>query len=170
MADSTTWPPAPHVLLRIVAAMLVLVGVVGTLGVGSMLVPEWRAAHGGGVTGTFTLTEPLGCDRRKPPDHQCDWFGDFRGEDGRTVRQHMEWSEYLPASAQIGDTLAARHTGSLAQIYPADGDTHWQLSAKIVAGCVAALLAGLVLLEPWMWRTWLRRRRYERRDGAPGDH
>ena len=69
----------------VVAPGFVLIGAIGTCGSGFMLVAAVRAAHGAGVTGTFTLTEALECDRYPPPGQRCGWFGDFRSDDGRTA-------------------------------------------------------------------------------------
>ncbi|BCJ48500.1 hypothetical protein GCM10010168_64350 [Actinoplanes ianthinogenes] len=138
--------------LRIAAIAFVVIGAIGSVGTATMLAPDWRAAHGGGVTGTFTLTEPMSCDRREPPRQRCGWFGDFRGDDGRTVRRDMELADGLPPGAAVGDTLAARDTGSRTQIYPVDDVRTWRTSAAFFAGFTGAFLIGLLLLEPWRWR------------------
>jgi hypothetical protein len=154
--------PTLRVRLRVVAIAWVIIGAIGACGTGFMLVPDWRAAHGGGVTGTFALTEPMGCDRLKPPRQRCGWFGDFRSDDGQTIRAHMELSGGLPAGAQVGDTLAARDTGSLAQIYQIDDSRSWRSSAGFFAAFFGGFVIGIALLQPWTWRDRLRQRR------APG--
>src|SRR5689334_20233997 len=121
-----------------------------------LLVPAWRAAHGYGVTGTFTLTEPMSCDRRPPPRQRCGWFGDLRGDDGRTVRRDREYADGLPPGFRTGDTVPARDTGSPTQIYPPDGGRTWQSSAGFLAGAAAVFVLGLALCRPWTWRARLR--------------
>ncbi|WP_433292938.1 hypothetical protein ACQP2F_29350 [Actinoplanes sp. CA-030573] len=146
--------------LLVVAAFFVVIGC--TIGVGSltMLVPDWRAAHGGGRTGTFTLTEPMSCDRWPPPRQRCGWFGDFVSDDGTVVRRDMELAGGLPAGASAGDTVGARDTGSPTAIYLLTDRSTWKSSAGFAALGLGAGLAGLLALEPWSWR-----RRWRARHG-----
>jgi hypothetical protein len=156
MVGVRTWivrPPNMRVRLMVVAIGWVVIGAIGACGSGFMLVPDWQAAHGGGVTGTFTLTEPLSCDRYPPPRQRCGWFGDFRSVDGEAVRRDMELAGGLPPGAQVGDTVPARDTGSLTAIYQVNDSQSWRSSAGFFAGFFAAFLVGIVLLEPWRWRT-----------------
>jgi hypothetical protein len=152
-----TKPPNVRARLMVVAIGWMTIGAIGACGSGFMLVPDWQAAHGGGVTGTFTLTEPLSCDRYQPPRQRCGWFGDFRSVDGKTVRRDMELAGGLPPGAQVGDTVPARDTGSLTAIYQGNDSQSWRLSAGFLAAFSAAFLVGTVLLQPWRWRTRLRR-------------
>jgi hypothetical protein len=146
----------------LVAIGLLIVGGLGTIGATVLAVPDWQAAHGGGVSGTFTLTQPLSCDRYQPPRQRCGWLGDFRSDDGTVTRRGAELSGGLPPGAQAGQILRARNTGSLAQVYR-EGDTQgWKTSALFVAGFLAAFLLGFLLLEPWRWRSRLRQTRERR--------
>lgn len=154
-----TRPPNLRVRLMVVGIAGVIIGVIGACGSGFLLVPAWQAAHGGGVTGTFTLTELVGCDRYQPPRQRCDWFGDFRSDDGTIVRRDMELAGGLPPGARVGDTVPARDTGSLTQIYQANDSQGGRLPAGFLAAFSAAFLVGIVALQPWTWRDRLRRRR-----------
>ena len=141
----------------VVAVGMLVIGTFGIAGSGVLTVPAWRAAHGAGHAGTFTLTEPMSCDRHEPPRQRCGWFGDFVSDDGMVVRRDLELSGGLPPGAKIGDTLSARDTGSPAQIYQAN-DTHgWKQPAGFLTGFVGAFVQGAVLLKPWSW--WIRPRR-----------
>lgn len=145
-----------RVTVVIVASVLVVVGGFGSAGAAALTIPAWRAAHGAGSTGTFTLTEPISCDRWPPPRQRCGWFGDFVSDDGTVVRRRMELAGGLSPGSAVGDSLRARDTGSLAQIYPETGGQGWMLSAKFLAGFGAAFIVGIVLLRPWSW--WRRGR------------
>jgi hypothetical protein len=161
---SLVYPILPiRVAVAIVASVLVLVGGLGSAAAAVLTIPAWRAAHGEGTTGTFTLTEPMSCDRWPPPRQRCGWFGDFVSDDGTVVRRDMELDGGLPPGSAVGDSLRARDTGSLAQIYPEGGGPGWKLSAKLLAGFVAAFIAGVALLRPWSWR-----RRWQLRQTTAG--
>jgi hypothetical protein len=152
-------PPNLRLRLKILAIGWVVIGGFGACLAGLALVPDLRAAHGDGVTGRFTLTEPQTCDRYEPPRQRCGWFGDFLGEDGRTVRRHMDLNGGLPPGARVGDTVAARDAGSPAAVYPVEGSDAWRLTAGVFAGFSGAFVVGLVLLLPRSWRRWSWRRR-----------
>ncbi|GAA3234085.1 hypothetical protein ACFO1B_23670 [Dactylosporangium siamense] len=106
-----------------------------------------------------TLTEPISCDRLPPPQQRCGWFGDFVSDDGTVVRHRMQLDGRLPQGATAGESIPARDTGGLAQIYPATGSPEWKPYAKILAGSAVAFLVGLALLRPWSWRRRWRQRR-----------
>lgn len=158
MGTELTRPSGIRVRVLILAIGMVIIGAFGVAGSALLLVPAWHAAHGGGVTGTFTLTEPNGCDRWQPPRQRCGWFGDFRSDDGKTVRQDRELAGGLPPGAQVGDTVPARDTGSLTQIYQGDDHQGWQVPAGFLAAFSAAFLLGIALLQPWTWERRLKQR------------
>lgn len=151
----------PNMRLRLMNIMIVWVIVSGVIVLGSatMLVPAWRAAHGGGVTGTFTLTEAMSCDRWQPPRQRCGWFGDFRSADGRTVRHRLELADGLPPGARVGDTIAALDTGSSAQAYRLGDRDAWRSPAGFLGIGLIPLTIGLLVLQPWSWRARFRRAR-----------
>ncbi|GAA1791861.1 hypothetical protein HC028_01300 [Planosporangium flavigriseum] len=136
-------------VVLVITAIGVAFGAVMGIGGLVLTVPEWRAAHGAGRTGTFTLTEPMSCDRWQPPRQRCGWFGDFVSDDGKVVRQGMELDGGLPPGAKVGDTLEARDTGSLAQIYPLKAAPSWKGSAGFAAGGFGICLVCLLVLQPW---------------------
>jgi hypothetical protein len=136
--------------LMVVAIVAVVVGSCGMVGSALMLAPAWSAAHGGGVAGTFTLTEAMSCDRYEPPRQRCGWFGDFHGDDGRTVR-HRELAGGLPPGARAGDTVAARDAGSPTQIYRAGDTGGWRSPAGFLALFTVVFVIGFAVLRPWRW-------------------
>ena len=154
-------PPSPPLLI-IIAIGWVIVGGCGACGSTVMLVSAWQAAHGIGHTGTFTLTEPMSCDHNPPPRHRCGWFGAFVSDDGTVVRRHMELDGGLPPGGRIGDTVRARDSGSLAQIYQETDTQGWKTSAGFLAAFLGAFMVGMLPLEPWWWRARLRQRRARR--------
>ncbi|MEU8821884.1 hypothetical protein [Actinoplanes sp. NPDC048796] len=147
---------AKHLIgLRVIAVFWVVIG--GVMGVGSlvMLVPAVRAAHGEGRSGTFTLVEPMSCDRWEPPRQRCGWFGDFTSDDGKDVRTDMELAGGLPDGAKAGDVITARDTGSATEIYQLTDDSTWKQTAGFAALGLGACLIGLLVLQPWSWlRRW----------------
>ena len=145
-------PPNMHARRLVVAIGMLVIGGFGILGASVLTVPAWQAAHGGGHTGTFTLTEPMSCDRYQPPRQRCGWFGDFVSDDGTVVRRHKELHGGLPPGATIGETLPARDTGSLAQIYQGTDTQGWKNPAGFLAGFAGAFLLGIILLLPWLRR------------------
>ena len=147
----------PHIRRRliVVAAGWVIIGGLIACGTGVALVPAVRAAHGGGVAGTITLTAPSGCDRYPPPRQRCGWFGDFRSDDGKTVRSNKELVGGLPPGAHRGDRVPARDTGDPAGVYPRDDSQSWRQLAVIFGVSLAAFLLGSAVL----WNQLSRRRR-----------
>ncbi|MER7442032.1 hypothetical protein [Micromonospora avicenniae] len=138
--------------LRAVAAGFVLIGLLGAFGATALFVPAWQAAHVGGRTGSFVLTEPMSCDRWQPPRQRCGWFGDFLSDDGSVVRRDRELAGGLPPGAEVGDAVRARDTGSWTQIYQASDSQGWRGPAGFLAGFAAILVSGLVMLVPWCGR------------------
>jgi hypothetical protein len=161
-----TRPPNMRLRLRVLAVGWLIIGAIGACGTGLKLAPAWQAAHGGGVTGTFTLTEPDGCDRYEPPRQRCGWWGDFRSDDGKTVRRDVYLVGELPPGARVGDTVLARDTGNPTGVYPLNDSQSWRSEAGAFAAFFGVFLVGVVVLEPWSWRNRLRSRG-PRRD-APG--
>lgn len=153
--ETTPWylrPPNMRRRLKAVAIGWVLIGALGTCIAGLSLPPDLRAAQGGGVTGRFTLTELNGCDDHPPPQQRCDWSGNFISDDGKTVAENMELAGELPSGATVGDTLAARDTGSRTQIYQLNDTRAWRMTAAFLAAFASAFLVGLAALQPWTWR------------------
>ncbi|MDG6107710.1 hypothetical protein Daura_22550 [Dactylosporangium aurantiacum] len=83
------WYRSPALCPFIGICFLVL-GVMGTLVLMASFVLAWQTPYDGGRTGTFTLTEFKGCDRFKPPEQRCRWYGDFVSDDGAVVHSRQE--------------------------------------------------------------------------------
>ena len=148
-------PPA----LRLFVGICFLVfGAIGMLVLMASFVPAWQAAHGGGRTGTFTLTEFEGCDRFEPPVQRCGWFGDFVSDDGAVVRGRQRLAGGLPKGAQAGETLPARAVGGPGLIYQLDDTERVDQTVNFLAGFTVIFAVGLVLCRPWRFRAWLRSR------------
>jgi hypothetical protein len=143
---------------RLVAAIVFIVASAIAVGVETLAVPGWKAAHGGGVVGTYTLKEALGCDRYEPPRQRCGWFGDFLSDDGTVERRDMEFSGGLPKGAKVGDTRRARYTGSRTVIYPESGPVTWKPYALTLVIASLVAIVSFVLVEPWLWIAWAIRR------------
>lgn len=136
--------------LKILGVLWVLLGGFIAVGSATLFVPAWVASHGGGHTGVYTLTEPIGCDKLQP-HRWCDWFGDFVSDDRTVVRHGMELSE-TPPDLTAGDTLRARYASSLTQVYREDDTSEWRNPALFLGISSGVCLVGLVMLEPWTWR------------------
>ncbi|WP_327007595.1 hypothetical protein OHA72_10185 [Dactylosporangium sp. NBC_01737] len=134
-------------------------GVIGMLVLMASFVLSWQQApHGGGRTGTFTLTEFKGCDRFKPPEQRCGWYGDFISDDGAVVRSRQELVGGLPKGAQAGETLRTRDVGSPGLIYQLDDAESSGQTVDFVAVVTAMFVVGLALSRPGRIRAWLRSR------------
>jgi hypothetical protein len=131
--------------LGIITGGMLAIGALGTAGAATLAVPDWRAAHGGGRTGTFTLTRPLSCDRWEPPRQRCDWSGDFVSDDGTVVRRDRELSGDPPPGARPGDTIPARDAGSWTRIYQRTDTGSWKSSAEFLAIFAGIFLLGAIL-------------------------
>jgi hypothetical protein len=131
--------------LTMVTVLMLIFGSFGTIVSSVMVVPAWRAAHGHGRVGTYTLTEPMSCDREPPPHHRCGWFGDFVSDDHTVIKRHRELAGGLPPGAKVGDTIRARDAGSSNEIY-VDGDAGgWHNPALFLAISSALLVIGVIL-------------------------
>jgi hypothetical protein len=133
-------------------------GAIGMLVLMASVVPAWQATHGGGRTGTFTLTEFTACDRWEPPKQRCGWYGDFVSDDGTVVRSRQELVGGLPKGAQAGETLRARDVGSPGLIYQLDDTARFDQTVDFLTGFTAIFVFGLVVTRPWRFRAWLRSR------------
>lgn len=135
-----------------------VLGVIGMLVLMASLVQSWQALHGGDRTGTFTLTEFTGCDRFKPPEQRCGWYGDFVSDDGTVVRSRQELVGGLPKGAQAGETLRTRDVGIPGLIYQLDDTESSGQTVGFIAVVAAMFAVGLALSRPWRFRAWLRSR------------
>lgn len=104
--------------------------------------PGWRAAHGQGVPGMFTVTSQ-DCHRG------CMTYGDFTSADGSHTQRDVQLIEggSSPRRA-IGTTVAALDTGDRLGVYPV-GTKDWEAS-------LIAALGGAVYRVGWLF--WLGRR------------
>ena len=115
------------------AVILLVVGVIAVR-------PSWRAAHGGGTAGAWTISENL-CGRRN-----CEFRGQFRADDGTDVRTDLVFYDPLPETAKVGDSFRARDTGDRNGVFAQSGSNQWHKPALLVLASALLLLA---------WGTWL---------------
>ncbi|GAA3247767.1 hypothetical protein ACFO1B_38900 [Dactylosporangium siamense] len=111
---------SPPALRLFVGICFLVFGAIGMLVLMASVVPSWQATHGGGRTGTLTLTEFKGCNRFEPPKQRCGWYGDFVSDDGTVVDSRQRLVGGLPKGAKAGETLRARDVGTPGQIYQLD--------------------------------------------------
>ena len=123
--------------------------VLGVIDVGA----EWRAAHGGGVSGSFTVT-------RSECRKGCMTYGDFAASDGNT-RTDVLLDEGGDGSRRAaGEVVAAHDTGDRLGVFPDGGAQQWGYSAGFL-GLGAGYLIG--------WTIWLTRRTAIRRNAVRVD-
>jgi hypothetical protein len=147
--------------LRIfVGVCFLAVGAIGPLALMASVVLAWQAHQHGDRVGTLTLTEFTGCDRFKPPQQRCGWYGDFVSDDGAVVRRHQELVGGLPKGAQAGETLRARDVGVPGLIYRLDDTGRPGRTADLdfFAVCTGMFVIGLALTRPGRFGAWLRSR------------
>jgi hypothetical protein len=129
-----------------VAALVIMIIVLTQIG------PAWSAAHGGGVTGTFTVTS----DVCASGDRDCTRYGTFRSTDGSDVRTHIKDNDHVPAKLPAGASIPARDTGDYNGVFAANGSTDWRWEGAFLAGLSLYLVGYLI----WMGRLLLKRRSY----------
>ena len=135
-------------LLRLVMAGWVFIGGIGLCVSPVLAAQEWRADHGYGTRGVYTLTEKGGCSHHaRPEDNSCGWYGEFVSDDGDVIHTRVYMT--LPGvDRQVGDTARVRDGGFLGE--PAlylDGDAEgWRRNLIFVAAFGAAFLVALVVL------------------------
>jgi hypothetical protein len=112
--------------------------VLGVVDVG----PEWRAAHGGGVPGSFTVTHS---DCAKG----CMTYGDFTAADGDTRIDVLLNEGGDGPRREAGTVVAAHDTGDRLGVFPDGGAQQWGFSVGFL-GLGAAYLV--------CWSVWLARR------------
>lgn len=120
--------------------------------------PSWRAAHGGGVVGTLTLTSSH-CH-----NGGCTWSGDFGGAGGRATRQGVLMHDAMPTGAYVGEQLVARDTGDLTGVFAVNSSSDWQDVAALGAVSAAYLVGWMI----WIVRDQLARRRPVTDPGSVG--
>ncbi len=149
----------PPALRPLVGICFLVLGAMGTLVLMTSFVLARQTPYDGGRTGTFTLTEFTGCDRFKPPEQRCGWYGDFVSDDGAVVRSRQELVGGLPKGAQAGETLHTRDIGLSGLIYPLDYEPEGFSQAIDFGILVTAMFViGLALSRPWRFKAWLRSR------------
>lgn len=123
----------------VVALVFLIVGLVDTG-------PGWRAAHGHGIPGTFTVTSQ-DCNRG------CMTYGDFTSTDGSDTRSGVQLVEGGSSPHRTdGTTVAALDTADRLGVYPV-GTKDWESSA-VVAALGGAYLLGWVI---WLIGAYVRR-------------
>jgi hypothetical protein len=121
--------------MPIVALLFLIIGLVDAR-------PGWRAAHGQGVPGTFTVTSQH-CHKG------CATYGDFTSTDGSDTQRDVQLIEggSSPRRA-IGTTVAALDTDDRLGVYPVE-TKDWEASLAVVLGGATYLVG---------WLAWLGRR------------
>jgi hypothetical protein len=135
------------------AAFLVLVPLLALLVVPLLVLelPPSYEARFGGTPGTFTAVE-----QRCAEPEACTWYGDFRSDDGSTLRRDVRVVE--GRVAERGETLDAVDVGRDGAVYRAGG-WNWLVSTVLLLGALAALA---------LWGRRVRRLLRARRERSAG--
>lgn len=150
--------------------LVVMLGWVGIGGVAFLLssvrtFEEWRADHGHGTPGVYTLTEQRDCSHDpRPEDRTCTWLGRFVSDDGTVVLSDVPLV-LEGADRQVGDAVRVvdREFSGQQVLYLGDDPDGWRQNLVFVVPSGVALLVGsvglVVILRPWQWPARWRRRR-----------
>jgi hypothetical protein len=97
------------------------------------LIPAIEAAQGGGVTGSFVLSQRV-CSSKTG----CQWVGTFYGAKGDVVAG-LAYGGVLPAGDGPSSTIAVRYPGGTDQVYALHGSHTWvfDLLITLVIGAAA---------------------------------
>ena len=120
----------------LVAVVAVVVGVID-------FGPAWRAAHGGGVPGLFTVVSSE-CDRKS-----CMTYGDFVASDGSRRTDVLLDEGGFGRRRAVGAVVAAHDTGDRLGVFPDGGRPQWGFD-------IGFLIVGAAYLAGWV--VWLARR------------
>jgi hypothetical protein len=113
--------------------------------------PAVRAARGDGRPGTLWLTTQS-CSH-----NHCDWYGDFRSDDGQLVRGHVLMHDGVPAGARSGDQFRALDAGDRSGVFAVSGSRAW-MPIVLMGAVSGGYLIG--------WVRWVIGRRPTRRRPA----
>lgn len=103
--------------LAIVAAGAIVAMAIAAASFG--LIPAIEAAQGGGVTGSFVVS-----DRVCSVKTGCQWVGTFDGPHGDVIAG-LAYGGILPAGDGPGSTIAVRYPGGSDQVYAVHGSHTW---------------------------------------------
>jgi hypothetical protein len=97
------------------------------------LIPAIEAAQGGGVTGSFVVSDRV-CSSKVG----CQWVGTFHGANGSVVAG-LAYGGVLPSGDGPGSTIAVRYPGGTDQVYALHGSHTWvfDLLITLVIGAAA---------------------------------
>lgn len=101
------------------------------------LIPAIEAAQGGGVTGSFVVSDRV-CSAKTG----CQWVGTFSGPHGEVIAG-LAYGGVLPAGDGPGSAIAVRYPGGSAQVYALRGSHTWVFDLLITLVVGAAVGAGL---------------------------
>jgi hypothetical protein len=115
---------------------IVVAGAVVAMGIAAAsfgLIPAIEAAQGGGVTGSFVVSDRV-CSSKTG----CQWVGTFHGADGDVVAG-LAYGGVLPSGDGPGSTIAVRYPGGSDQVYALHGSHTWvfDLLVTLVIGAAA---------------------------------
>jgi len=140
------------VFAYLVPAVALMGVIVGLLDVG----PGWRAAHGQGVPGTFTVT-------RQECRKGCMTYGDFTNADGSDTRRGIQLIEGGSSPRRgTGTNVPALDTDDRLGVYPI-GTTNWK-STLVTTLIATAYLVGWLI---WLGRRYMRRHHNRRATNLP---
>jgi hypothetical protein len=122
-----------HLAIVAVGAIVAMVIAAASFG----LIPAIEAAQGGGVTGSFVVSDRV-CSSKTG----CQWVGTFNGPHGDVVTG-LAYGGVLPAGDGPGSTIAVRYPGGTDQVYALHGSHTWVFDLLITLVIGAAVGAAL---------------------------
>jgi hypothetical protein len=101
------------------------------------LIPAIEAAQGGGVTGSFVVSDHV-CSSKTG----CQWVGTFHSANGE-VLTGLAYGGTLPSGDGPGSTIAVRYPGGSDQVYALHGSHTWVFDLLITLVIGVAVGAAL---------------------------
>jgi hypothetical protein len=122
-----------HLAIVAVSAIVAMAIAAASFG----LIPAIEAAQGGGVTGSFVVSDRV-CSSKTG----CQWVGTFNGPHGDVITG-LAYGGALPAGDGPGSTIAVRYPGGSDQVYALHGSHTWVFDLLITLVIGAAVGAAL---------------------------